>query len=189
VSTVLDATIVPGTGTAPKLCSATLGTVQVCNSKYGNNRWLGVAQIWVSGLHIAKGTVKVNDTYFNTASYNKPEWRNLVMCQEVGHTLGLDHQDEIFDNANLGTCMDYTSNPLGPPNNEHPNSHDYDELGIIYGHFDLTTTVAAAAPGRSGAADAADWGVLVATSQGGHLSTFVKDLGAGEQMVTFVIWA
>ena len=52
---------------------------------------------------------EVNDTYFNTAKYNTPVWRNLVMCQEVGHTLGLDHQDEIFDNVNLGTCMDYTN--------------------------------------------------------------------------------
>jgi hypothetical protein len=188
-STVLDTSIVAGTGTAPKLCSATLGTVQVCNSKYGNTRWLGVAQIWVSGLHIGKGTVKVNDTYFNTAAYNKPEWRNLVMCQEVGHTFGLDHQDTTFDNPNLGTCMDYTSNPLGPLDNEHPNAHDYDELVTIYTHLDSTTTLAAAAPGRSSAADSADWGVLVASSQGGHLSTFVKDLGAGELIVTFVIWA
>jgi hypothetical protein len=50
------------------------------------------------------------------------------MCQEVGHTVGLDHQDTSLDNPNLGTCMDYTSNPLGPPDNEHPKKHDYDEL-------------------------------------------------------------
>jgi hypothetical protein len=40
----------------------------------------------------------VNDTYFNTPKYDTSAWRNLVMCQEVGHTLGLDHQDEDFDN-------------------------------------------------------------------------------------------
>jgi hypothetical protein len=71
-------------------------------------------------------TLKVNDTYFNTPTYDTTPWRNLVMCQEVGHTLGLDHQDTSFDNPNLGTCMDYASNPLGPPDNEHPNKHDYD---------------------------------------------------------------
>src|SRR6266571_1036837 len=108
------------------------------------NGWLGVAQIWVSGLHIIQGTVKLNDTYFNTSTYNKPEWRNLVMCQEVGHTFGLDHQDTNFSNTNLGTCMDYTSNPLGPPDNEHPNQHDYDELVTIYNHLDSTTTVGTA---------------------------------------------
>src|SRR5215471_12815607 len=57
------------------------------------------------------------------------------------HTLGLDHQDTNFDNKNLGTCMDYTSNPYGPPDNEHPDQHDYDELVTIYSHLDSTTTV------------------------------------------------
>jgi hypothetical protein len=51
------------------------------------------------------------------------------MCQEVGHTFRLDHQDEKFNNVNLGTCMDYTSDPDGSLNGElsnlHPNAHDY----------------------------------------------------------------
>jgi hypothetical protein len=189
VSSVLDTTIVSGAGTAPKLCSAKLGTVQVCNSKYGNNRWLGLAQIWVSGSHITKGTVKVNDTYFNTATYNTTAWRNLVMCQEVGHTFGLDHQDENFSNPNLGTCMDYTSDPS---TNQHPNTHDYDELDLIYAHTDSTTTVASttvAGPGASSGAEAADWGRLVASSADGRLATYLKDFGNGEQVITFVIWA
>ncbi len=50
------------------------------------------------------------------------------MCQEVGHTLGLDHQDEVFDNPNLETCMDYTNDPS---TNQHPNAHDYDQLATI----------------------------------------------------------
>jgi hypothetical protein len=48
-----------------------------------------------------------------------------VSCQEVGHTLGLDHQDENFNNANLGTCMDYKNNQS---TNQHPNKHDYDQF-------------------------------------------------------------
>ena len=119
-STVLNAPIVAG-ATNPKNCKAVAGRVEVCNSKYGNNGWLGVAQIWVTGgEHITKGTVKLNDTYFNTAKYNTPAWRNLVACQEIGHTLGLDHQDEIFVNPNLGTCMDYTNDPS---TNQHPNGY------------------------------------------------------------------
>ena len=58
---------------------------------------------------------------------------SLVSCQEGGHTLGLDHQDENFNNANLGTCMDYTKNPS---TNQHPNKHDYDQLLSTYSHFD-----------------------------------------------------
>ena len=83
----------------------------------------------------------MNDTYFNTAQDNTPAWRNLVVCQEVGHTFGLDHQDENFSNPNLGTCMDYTNNPA---TNQHPNAHDYEELETIDAHFDSTTTVGAA---------------------------------------------
>jgi hypothetical protein len=185
-STVLDTTVVAGSATG-RNCKATTGRVQVCNGAYGNNGWLGIASISVTGgVHITKGSVRLNDTYFNTATYNSSAWRNLVMCQEVGHTFGLDHQDETFDNANLGTCMDYTNSP---GTNQHPNKHDYDELVTIYSHLDSTTTVGAIAPGGSSAADASDWGQLVRTSQGGRLSTFVKDLGAGELVVTFVIWA
>ena len=55
----------------------------------------------------------------------------MVTCQEIGHTFGLDHQDENFTNTNLGTCMDYTNDPS---TNQHPNQHDYDELASIYGH-------------------------------------------------------
>jgi hypothetical protein len=99
----------------------------------------------------------MNDTYFNTPTYNHSWWRKLVVCQEIGHTLGLDHQDENFDNTNSGTCMDYTSNPLGPPSNEYPNRHDYDELEIIYSHLDDTTTVGQTANNMPPAANEIDF--------------------------------
>jgi hypothetical protein len=35
---------------------------------------------------------------------------------------------------------DCTSKPLGPLDNEHPNAHDYAELGIICTHLDGTST-------------------------------------------------
>src|SRR6187401_2877596 len=72
-----------------RTCKPTLGRVEVCNSKYGNNGWLGIAQIWASGNHITQGTTKLNDTYFSTSRYNTTAWRNLVSCQEVGHDVGL----------------------------------------------------------------------------------------------------
>lgn len=192
-STVLDLQKVTGAGT--KRCKPTPGMVQVCNDRYGNNGWLGIAQIWLSGTHITQGATKLNDTYFNTAPYNTTAWRNLVMCQEVGHTFGLDHQDETFDNANLGTCMDYTNNP---GTNQHPNAHDYEELGIIYGHNDSTTTVAQAA--ASAAALPRDmvehdynvrsqWGKLVRESKNGLKEVYVLDFGQGHKLVTFVRWA
>ncbi len=194
VSTVLDTTIVAGGAGTPRLCRATTGRVEVCNTTYGNNGWLGVASIWVSGLHITKGTVKLNDTYFNTSKYNTPPWRNLVSCQEVGHTFGLDHQDENFTNANLGTCMDYTSNPSGPPSNEHPNVHDYDELVTIYTHLDSTTTVDAAVTAKGAKDDIpgdgpADWGRPVGRDGDGRANRFERDLGNGQKKLTHVLWA
>src|SRR5438034_482268 len=71
VSGVLDTAVV-ARATNPKVCRATSGQVQVCSSRYGNNGWLGLAQIWLSGTHITQGAVKVNDTYFATATYNTP---------------------------------------------------------------------------------------------------------------------
>jgi len=161
--------------------------VQVCNSAYGRNGWLGIAQIWISGSHITQGIVKLNDTYFSMATYNKPEWRALVMCQEIGHTFGLDHQDENFSNANLGTCMDYSNKPLGPPNNEHPNEHDDDELALIYQHLDGHSTVAPSLVASAAPAD--DWGRAIRFTRDGKGRGFVKDLGPSRQVVTFVTWA
>lgn len=184
-STVLDTTIVAGSTTGRR-CRATTGRVEVCNASYGNNGWLGIASIWASGSHITQATVKVNDTYFNTSTYNTPAWRNLVMCQEVGHTFGLDHQDEIFDNPNLGTCMDYTNDPSS---NQHPNQHDYDQLATIYSHLDSTTTVGAMPAGFANADMHAieNWGEKV--SDNGKTALFVRDFGEGFQVFTFVIWA
>jgi len=202
-SSVLDTPIIPGTRN-PTTCSPTSGRVEVCNAAYGENNWLGLAQIWISSRqHIVAGTTKVNDTYFNTATYNTPPWRNLVMCQEVGHTLGLDHQDEIKNNANLGTCMDYTNDPDGgaggasetDPSNEHPNKHDYDQLVTIYSHLDSTTTVAPAsaastlppAANRGSFNSRAEWGRLVGESKNGKLELWERSFGGEARMVTWVI--
>ena len=189
-STVLNTTIVAGQAGTRKKCNPTSGRVEVCNNTYGNNGWLGVAQIWASGNHITQGTVRVNDTYFNTSTYNTTAWRNLVMCQEVGHTFGLDHQDENFSNANLGTCMDYTNDPS---TNQHPNQHDYDELVTIYSHLDGTTTVGQVVAKSAAATDEDDepenWGILVKQSRNGRVSVYELDEGNGRKKITFVMWA
>ena len=188
-SSVLDTTVVSG-GTNPKRCKAVSGRVEVCNSKYGNNGWLGIAQIWASGNHITKGAVKLNDFYFNMPTYNTPAWRQFVICQEVGHTLGLDHQDENFDNPNLGTCMDYTSDPS---TNQHPNTHDYEQLEAIYIHLDSVTTVGQALPNGNRAGvdleNPTEWGQAVRQSKDGRNSLYERDLGRGNKVFTFVIWA
>ncbi|HEX9890972.1 MAG TPA: hypothetical protein VGB28_02805 [Actinomycetota bacterium] len=140
-SGVLDATVVAG-GTKPKPCKATQGRVEVCSATYGRNGWLGLAQIWLSGGHIVKGVAKMNDTYFRTSAYNDPAAKLHVMCQEVGHTLGLDHQGK-----GVASCMN-DQDRLFDPAAAHPNQHDYDELADIYAHTDSTDTVSLAASGK-----------------------------------------
>jgi len=189
-------------------CDPVLGQVEVCNSAYGDTNWLGIAQIWAyrgKDGHIAQALVKVNDTYFDMPRYNTPAWRNMVMCQEVGHVLGLDHQDEIFDNPNLGTCMDYTNDPS---TNQQPNQHDYDMLETIYEHLDSVNTVLASSDGSDGGGgngkgkgkpkgtgrdidldDPSAWGQAVRKDARGQNSLYVRNLGNGEKVFTFVIWA
>ncbi|MDP3778779.1 MAG: hypothetical protein Q8R30_01865 [bacterium] len=202
LSNVLDTAIVAG-GTnnvkgrnTPKNCVPTNGRVEVCNAKYGTNGWLGIASVWASGEHIVQGTVKMNDTYFNTAKYNNASWKQFVVCQEVGHTFGLDHQDENFGNLNLGTCMDYTNDPdgslLGQLGNTHPNQHDYDMIETIYAHLDATTTVSPQAPSSLPEIDHSDpssWGKGIRHSGDGRVSLYERNLGNGNKVFTFVIWA
>lgn len=199
-STVIESPLVPGSSTGR--CKAVAGTIQVCNSTYGNNGWLGIASISITGgTHITQGTVKLNDTYFNSASYNTPAWRRLVSCQEIGHTYGLDHQDETFNNYNLGTCMDYTNAPSGGtvggfnygPSNEYPNAHDYDELNIIYSHLDSTTTVAFRANAAGAFGDTGDtpreWGRAIHYDGAGRPNVFQRVDGPGLMTLTHVFWA
>ena len=189
----------------PKNCVPTIGRIEVCNAKYGGTGWLGVARIWVSGGHIVQGTAKMNDSYFNTAKYNTTAWRRLVMCQEVAHDFGLDHQDEIFNNANLGSCMDYTNDPDGgpggavdnDPSNEHPNAHDFAQLETIYAHLDGAATAGQTFFGSGNRVlgkgvdgeETAEWGKSIRSSSDGKPSLFEKDLGKGHKVFTFVVWA
>lgn len=188
-SSVLGTTIVLGQSN-PKNCRGTSGRVEICNSKYGNNGWLGIASIWASSNHITQGTVKLNDTYFNTTKYNKPAWRQSVTCQEIGHIFGLDHQDEVFNNPNLGTCMDYTDDPT---TNQHPNLHDYEMLETIYSHLDSSTTLlsktSSSAVADVDTSNQSEWGKSIRTSRDGRSSLYERDLGHGQKIFTFVIWA
>lgn len=174
-SSVLDSPIVAGGSRNAKRCSATNGRIEVCNARYGFNGWLGLAQIWISGSHIVRATTKVNDSYFDSASYSYTAERH-VMCQEVGHGYGLDHQDE--SGADLNTCMDY-SNGL---DNAHPNAHDYEQLETIYNsHFDsgnaVTFSPAATTPRKVSRIDRI------------HSSDITADYGQGFRIVTHITWA
>jgi hypothetical protein len=182
----LNATVVAG-GTRSKPCKATAGRVEVCDDQYGNNGWLGLAQIWLArgSLHITQGVAKMNDTYYAPGTkYDTAAWRGAVMCQEVGHTWGLDHQDT--SGADFHTCMDYASNP--DTDNMHPNTHDYDELAIIYSHLDSSTTIGSA---TATSTDAARGAAPVSVSRSDRIkdSTVVERFADGSARITHITWA
>lgn len=121
-----------GTPIAPQM-SAGGGDVDVVLKRMNAN-WLGVARISVdSAGHIQAGRVELNQLYLNSLTFD--EWDHVV-CQELGHIWGLDHN---FDGATGGTpddtCMN-SSLHLGEYTS--PNGHDADQLKLIYSHTDAT---------------------------------------------------
>jgi hypothetical protein len=101
--------------------------------------------------------------------------------------------------------MGYTNDPDGgaggasstDPSNEHPNTHDFNQLVTIYSHLDSTTTVGQNLPStvppglRKLVLDGTEqWGPIVkAVSNGGGLATYhVADFGHGNKIVTHVLW-
>lgn len=218
VSTVLTLGSVHTSTASPKRCSPVTGRILVCDEFYGQRGWLGVATIWTDQKgRINQATTKLNDSYFSLATYNTPDWRKLVSCQEIGHDFGLAHQDENFSNPNLGTCMDYTNAPGGGgsygPANTAPNQHDYDELVTIYGgQADGYTTATASSPATptnfgirdfahpqsapaapaasAGSGDSpAEWGAPIHKDGKGRPDLFARTAANGGKMLTHVFWA
>jgi hypothetical protein len=142
-------------------CRASIGTVQVCNGNYGANGWLGYTTVWTSGGSIVQATIQFNDYYFQQARYNNTAFRTYIACQEMGNALGLQDSDRIYNNANTGSCMDYTSDASGklgingPLANTAPSASDFKNLAAIYATLDKTQLAQTKATGVYGNAFAA----------------------------------
>ena len=184
-------------------CKGGSGKVRICNLAYGQNGWLGIAGISIdSNGHITTGYTKLNDSYFTQVFYDNDNWRQSVTCQELGHNVGLGHQDENFNNTSLLSCMDYQNPPY-----EYPNAHDYDQLATIYGHTDSYDSYAGssledgggggtcnAPPGKgcnkAGAqGNNGDIGWGSALGRRGNVETFIRIDPDGTMHLTHVTWA
>jgi hypothetical protein len=160
-------------------CQAPEGMVRVCNLAYGQTGWLGIAGISIDAAgHITTGYTKLNDTYFSASYYNNDQWKQSVTCQELGHNVGLGHQDEDFNNETLKTCMDYQDPP-----HDVPNAHDFQQLSTIYGHTDAYDSYASTGGGGGGGGGDGDGGVCNAPPGKGcnksELPGHNRDIGWG----------
>jgi hypothetical protein len=179
-------------------CTGPTGQVRICNMAYGETGWLGVAGIWIdSNGHITAGYTKLNDTYFAMPPYDGPAWKQSVTCQELGHTLGLAHQDEDYGNASLFSCMDYQDPP-----HPGPDDHDLMQLEAIYAHRDAYDSLtlpdrdgggpctgrgcAGAAGGVDRGDGASSWGVSLGRRS--NTETFVRFAPDGSRHITLVTW-
>ena len=208
-STVLDLAVQPQTATdlaARAACAFQPGAVRVCNAPNPDVTWLGLATVFPDATsgdgHLLAATAQMNDTWFSTPFYNATNAQH-VMCQEIGHTFGLDHQDE--SGKDLNTCMDYAEALDNPA----PNSHDYQQLQTIYGHLDGASS-AGSRSGSKGRKGNAKGGAARAIATGGftvpnpqfprgyhgtgdrhgrpHSDVFVTE-EAGQIVVRHVLWA
>jgi hypothetical protein len=89
--------------------------------------------------------------------------------------------------------MDYTNIILVPPSIVSDNALVFEQLGTIYQHLVTTTTVgtnfAAAMQGSAdGGTTPGEWGRAVASTADGRGRVFVRDLGRGQTLTTFVLW-
>jgi hypothetical protein len=183
-------------------CKGGGGRVRICNLEYGFTGWLGIAGISIdTNGHITTGYTKLNDSYFNSSYYNNFDWKQSVTCQELGHNVGLDHQDVDFNNDSLFSCMDYQDPPY-----EYPNAHDFEQLETIYGHLDAYDSYDGASeetvdggggcnapPGKgcnkSGLPESnrdIGWGVSI--GRRGNSETFMQIDPDGTRHITHVLW-
>jgi hypothetical protein len=181
MSVMFDMVVTTGKTTAAQ-CAINPGRIEVCNAKYGATGWYGLTQVTSNGDVITGASVKLNDSYKQTNEY-----KNMIACHEIGHSLGLWHQDETFGNPNINTCLDFTNQPLS---NQQPNSKDYWELEGIYTPLDLFSTFASTGSG-TGAAEVdvkspRNWGKMVHAKANGMV-VFERDLGQGRKLMTEAI--
>ena len=118
-----------GTPIQPTSTTAKKGDISVREGF--SQTWLGIATIFLDGGHITKGEVKLNTRYLEYYEANGyPGIADHVLCQELGHILGLGHNTTETD-----TCMNdqaFIGAALTSPNN-----HDTYQLNLIYdGHSD-----------------------------------------------------
>jgi hypothetical protein len=106
--------------------------------------------------------------------------------------------NEIFNNPNTGSCMDYTNDPDGGPggasptdkNNMHPNAHDYSLNNSRHNHIGFAPpqmTVEPQAMRQYNPITVDQLGGLVWSNNDGRLERYEVEFGHGHKVVNWVI--
>ncbi len=127
-----------GTRIQPEMSTGGKADIKVGESVIRSSSFLGLAGIYLDADgHITKAEVVLNTRLL--VDYD-PAVADLVLCQEIGHILGLDHNRD-GDTGGLpdDTCMNDRVDLFdlsAVQQHVSPNDHDTDQLNAIYGHTD-----------------------------------------------------
>jgi uncharacterized protein DUF4953 len=93
-------------------CPIPAGKVRICDANFGPGEF-GHTDLNLDGDRILGARILVNNYWGTNRSY-----RRFVVCHEVGHSLGLDHQS-----GGSNSCL---------AGGKHPDEHDFEMLRQIY---------------------------------------------------------
>lgn len=189
------------TGRQNSKCPLYAGQITVCDGNYGRTGWGGLAQVgWDGSGHTYYARAIQNNYYYVGSSAATVAYRQLVICQEIGHTLGLGHINVSYTTPNVGSCMDYTNDPDGgrggvsqtDPNNMHPYAHDYAVINARHTHIGFLPPMAQTAmpPAAMLGLDPKTFetfGTLVYRANAGYTERYEQSFPGGWGMATWVI--
>jgi hypothetical protein len=140
--------------------------------------------------HLVATAVAVNDAYLvnRNSPYASDAWRNYVLCQSIGWTMGMQFSFEPLDGPrSVESCMNAYATPKAVEKMQKPDAGDISDLIKLYGH----EHEAANAPTTGKIYEANIYWqertfgqVVESTSQG--FTSYELDLGDGYKMYTVV---
>jgi hypothetical protein len=175
-------------------CSGVNGTIQICSASFGQNDWLAMARVVISGDRIAYGIAKLNDSYFDASPYINQDWRRWTMCRILGHLYGAPARDDNLNVQAVSSCMQGQAS-FSMPGVAQTDARDNEALSARYQNTDPFT-----ANGNTLYSDTAgglnepeirdrikDYGRAVHWDFAGRPDIFEKIITPSRKAITFII--